>query len=155
VWNAGSFYAESAKAVEQLGLRAVMLVGPLPENKPRVDPHRVLLIESAPHERLFPRASCIVHQGGAGTTGQALRAGKPMIVVPHAHDQPDNAYRVERLGIGRSIFPRAYKASRIARTLAALLHTPAVQARAAVVGATVRSEGGAGLAADLIAAQLA
>jgi len=154
VWNPGSFYVESAKAVEQSGLRAVMLVGPQAQNQPTVDPHRLLLVESAPHDRLFPRASCIVHQGGVGTTGQALRAGKPMLVVPHAHDQPDNAYRVERLGISRTIFPGAYKADRVARALASLLRTPAVQGRAAIVGATVRSEGGAGLAADLIAAQL-
>jgi UDP:flavonoid glycosyltransferase YjiC (YdhE family) len=150
VWNPGSFYVESAKAVEQLGLRAVMLVGPLPENRPAVDPHRVLLVESAPHEQLFPRAACIVHQGGVGTTGQALRAGKPMIVVPHAHDQPDNAYRVERLGISRTIFPGAYKAAAVTHALAQLLSTSSVQGRAAVVGATVRAEGGAALAADLI-----
>jgi rhamnosyltransferase subunit B len=154
VWNPGSFYVESAKAVEQLGLRSVMLVGPLPENRPSVDPQRTLLVESAPHERLFPRAACIVHQGGVGTTGQALRAGKPMIVVPHAHDQPDNAYRVERLGISRTIFPGAYQASHVARALGDLLQTPIPQERAASVGATVRSEGGAELAADLICAQL-
>lgn len=154
VWTPGSFYVESAEVVEKLGLRAVMLVGPLPENRPQVDPNRVLLVESAPHERLFPRAACIVHQGGVGTTGQALRAGKPMLVVPHAHDQPDNAYRVQRLGISRTIFPGAYQAHRVARAIAGLLEQPTVAARAALVGATVRSEGGAELAADLIAAQL-
>jgi len=120
------------------------------ENRPKVDPQRVLLIESAPHDQLFPRASCIVHQGGVGTTGQALRAGKPMLIVPHAHDQPDNAYRVQRLGISRTIFPGAYKARTVARALQALLEHPAVQERSAIVGATVRSEGGAELAADLI-----
>jgi UDP:flavonoid glycosyltransferase YjiC (YdhE family) len=150
VWNPGSFYVESARAVELLGLRAVMLVGPLPQNRPAVDPHRILLVESASHEQLFPRAACIVHQGGVGTTGQALRAGKPMIVVPHAHDQPDNAYRVERLGISRTIFPGAYKAAGVARALATLLQTPAAPGRAAIVGSTVRAEGGAALAADLI-----
>jgi UDP:flavonoid glycosyltransferase YjiC (YdhE family) len=150
VWNPGSFYVESAKAVEQLGVRAVMLVGPLPENRPAVDAHRILLVESAPHEQLFPRAACVVHQGGVGTTGQALRAGKPMIVVPHAHDQPDNAYRVERLGISRTIFPGAYRAARVARVIAGLLGSPAAHARAAIVGSTVRSERGAEGAADLI-----
>jgi len=150
VWNPGSFYVESVKVVETLGLRAVMLVGPLPQNRPVVDPHRILLVESAAHEQLFPRAACVVHQGGVGTTGQALRAGKPMIVVPHAHDQPDNAYRVERLGISRTIFPGAYKAAVVTRALAQLLNAPAVQGRAAIVGSTVRAEGGAALAADLI-----
>lgn len=154
VWTPGSFYIESAQAVAELGVRAVMLVGPVAEPRPQVDPHRVLLVESAPHERLFPLAACIVHQGGVGTTGQALRAGKPMLVVPHAHDQPDNAYRVQRLGISRTIFPAAYKAHRVARSIADLLDQPAVAARAALVGATVRSEGGAELAADLIVAQL-
>jgi rhamnosyltransferase subunit B len=71
-------------------------------------------------------------------------------VVPHAHDQPDNAYRVERLGISRTIFPGRYTASRVARALATLLDTPTAQGRAAIVGSTVRSEGGAELAADLI-----
>jgi len=151
VWNPGSFYVESAKAVEQLGQRAVMLVGPAPQNRPAVDPHRILLVESASHEQLFPRAACIVHQGGVGTTGQALRAGKPMIVVPHAHDQPDNAYRVERLGVSRTIFPGAYTAARVAQAVATLLQSSAAQGRAAVIGASVRAEGGAALAADLIA----
>jgi rhamnosyltransferase subunit B len=155
VWNAGSFYAESVKAVEELRLRAVMLVGPLPQNRPPVDADRTLLVESAPHEQLFPRAAGIVHQGGVGTTGQALRAGKPMIIVPHAHDQPDNAYRVERLGISRTIFPGSYQASRVAGALATLLRTPTVQARASLVGSTLRAEGGAELAADLIVAQVA
>src|SRR3954465_3651283 len=155
IWNPGSFYIESAKTVAQLGLRAVMLVGPLPQNQPAVDPHRILLLESAPHEQLFPRAAGVVHQGGVGTTGQTLRAGKPMIVVPHAHDQPDNAYRVERLGISRTIFPGAYRAATIARALATLLSTPAVTARAAIVASTVRAEGGAARAADLITSLLA
>jgi UDP:flavonoid glycosyltransferase YjiC (YdhE family) len=91
-----------------------------------------------------------VHHGGVGTTARALAAGRPMLVVPHAHDQPDNAYRVERLGISRTIFPGAYKAAAVTHALAQLLSTSSVQGRAAVVGATVRAEGGAALAADLI-----
>lgn len=41
----------------------------------------------------MPRALANIHQGGIGTTAQALRAAKPMIVVPYSHDQPDNARR--------------------------------------------------------------
>ena len=55
----------------------------------------------APHAALFPRAALVVHHGGIGTLGQALRAGRPMLVVPWSHDQPDNASRVARLGVGR------------------------------------------------------
>ena len=60
-----------------------------------------LLISSyEPHSLLFPRAAAIVHQGGIGTTAQALRSGKPMLVVAFSHDQPDNGARIEEMGVG-------------------------------------------------------
>jgi len=46
-----------------------------------------------PFSELFAQASAIVHQGGIGTTGQALRAGRPMLVMPSNNDQSDNAAR--------------------------------------------------------------
>ena len=45
----------------------------------------------APYSGLFPRCSAIVHQGGVGTTAQAMRSGRPMLVVPFGFDQHDNA----------------------------------------------------------------
>ena len=35
----------------------------------------------------------IVHQGAIGITEQALRAGRPMLVMPSNNDQSDNAAR--------------------------------------------------------------
>jgi UDP:flavonoid glycosyltransferase YjiC (YdhE family) len=96
---------------------------------------------------LFPRASAIVHQVGAGTTAQALRSGRPMLLVPHGHDQFDNARRVRKLGVARTVFPREYRAERVARELAALLGDPGYRERAATTAAVVRQEGGAGAAA--------
>ena len=72
-------------------------------------PDHVLEVGYAPHSQIFPAASLIVHQGGAGTTAQALRAGVPQLVMPYAHDQPDNARRVRNLGVGRSISRRLYE----------------------------------------------
>ena len=65
----------------------------------------------------FPRAAAIVHQGGAGTLAQALRAGRPMLVVPHAHDQPDNAFRVVRLGVARIVMAGGVSRRRVAHEL--------------------------------------
>ena len=59
----------------------------------------MLVLDHAPHARLLPRAAVTVHQGGVGTLQQDLRAGRPMLVVPSAHDQPDNADRARRLGL--------------------------------------------------------
>jgi len=119
---AGTFYEESAAAAARLGLRAVLLTGGFERNTPRhtVSPD-ILIVDHAPHQLLLPRAAAIVHQGGIGTTGQALRAGRPMLVVPHSHDQPDNAFRVTNLGVARTVFPGAYRAPRVARDLGHLL----------------------------------
>jgi UDP:flavonoid glycosyltransferase YjiC (YdhE family) len=73
-----------------------------------------------------------------------------MVVVPFSHDQPDNAHRVERLGIARTIYPSAYSADRAARALDALLGDPEAVLRAARIGAEVRSERGAAAACDAI-----
>lgn len=114
---AGSFYDESAAAIAALGGRAVLLVGRHPENIPATVPANVLVVDSAPHDQLFARASVVVHQGGVGTTGQALRAGRPELIVPHAHDQFDNAFRVRERGAGRAVHevhddPRPRRAAR-------------------------------------------
>lgn len=140
---AGSFYHESAKAAAALGRRAVLLVGRHPENIPPHLPASIMAIDSAPHDQLFPRAAAIVHQGGVGTTGQAMRSGRPQIVVPHAHDQPDNADRVQKLGIARVLYPRRYTAPRIVDALQPLLSPGPYIDRADMVGRQVRAETGA------------
>jgi UDP:flavonoid glycosyltransferase YjiC (YdhE family) len=100
---------------------------------------------------MFPRAAAIVHQGGIGTTAEALRSGRPMLVVPYAHDQPDNAARAVRLGLARRI-PRArYDDARAAAVLRELLADSRAIERAAEVGARIRGANGAETAAVAIA----
>jgi len=151
VGAAGRFYHESAEAAARLGVRAVLLTGGFDANRPARVPDGVLLVDRAPHQLLFPRARAVVHQGGAGTTAQALRAGCPMIVVPHSHDQPDNAWRVARLGVARTLYPKRYTAASAARELRRLLEDPSYAARARQVAAIVGAEGGADAAAEAIA----
>jgi rhamnosyltransferase subunit B len=45
----------------------------------------------------------LVHHGGIGTASQAFAAATPQLITPFAHDQFDNAARVERLGCGFQI----------------------------------------------------
>jgi UDP:flavonoid glycosyltransferase YjiC (YdhE family) len=40
-----------------------------------------------------------------------------MLVVPLSHDQPDNAHRLKRLGVGDSLKPRAFRVKNVARKL--------------------------------------
>lgn len=148
---AGSFYDESVAAVRALGRRAVLLVGPYPENQPSAPlGDDVLVAPFAPHAQLFPRAAAIVHQGGAGTLHHALASGRPMLVVPHAHDQPDNADRARRLGVARIVSPSRYRAGRVAAILEDLLTSPSHLEAAARVGTVVRAEDGVAAACDAI-----
>ncbi len=83
VFDAGEFYKESAEALKILGCRGVLLIGQDPRNRPiKPLPEGVMTAEYAPYSELFSRAAAVVHQGGSGTTAQALRAGIPMCVVP-------------------------------------------------------------------------
>lgn len=148
--RAAHFYDVSAAAIAALGVRGVMLVGHLPENRPLAISRDLFVTAWAPHSELFHRAAAIVHQGGAGTLHTALASGRPMLVVPFAHDQPDNAARVSRLGVARVLYPNQYSASRVQRTLQALLHTPAFSERASEVGAVVNAEDGAAAAASAL-----
>jgi rhamnosyltransferase subunit B len=150
VGAAGGFYQESAAAAAKLGVRAVMLTGGFAQNRPSGLPPNVLLVDSAPHQLLFPRASVIVHQCGAGTTAQGLRSGHPMLLVPHGHDQFDNARRVRKLGVARTLLPNEYRAERVARELRALLDERRYRERGAAVSIVVREERGAEAAVAVI-----
>jgi UDP:flavonoid glycosyltransferase YjiC (YdhE family) len=151
---AGDFYRESIAAAKLLKRRAVLLVGN-DQNRPKDPlPDDIVAVNYAPLGELLPRAAAMVHQGGVGTTGQGLRAGIPMLVVPFAHDQHDNGARVERLGVARVVARNSYKAERVASELKELLGNPAYSRSAREIGSRVRSESGAALAADLILDQL-
>jgi rhamnosyltransferase subunit B len=151
VVDAGNFYEESLEAVKRLGCRAIMLVGPreaLDSSASR--DQNVLLAAYVPYSELFPKAAAIVHQGGIGTTGQAMRSGVPELVAPLGLDQPDNAYRVRRLGVARVLNRRRYRAAAVAEHLHVLLQSPSYQAAAQRVGAQVRSEDGVSASCEAI-----
>jgi UDP:flavonoid glycosyltransferase YjiC (YdhE family) len=148
VGAAGSFYAESARAAAALGARAVLLAGRSAGDLARsAASSRVFSAEYAPHDELFSRSRAVVHHGGIGTTGQVLRSGRPMLVVPFAHDQPDNAARVARLGVARVLQAQRYDARSATRRLRELLGGGFGE-RATRVAGIVRQEDGAARAAD-------
>jgi rhamnosyltransferase subunit B len=151
IWVAQNFYLDSIAAAEALGRRALLLIGNA-RNLPRGPlPDGVAAFEYAPYSQVLPRACAIVHQGGVGTTGQGLRSGKPVLVVPHAHDQFDNGNRAAtRLGCGRVLPRPSYNAETATRELRMLLDNPSYGEAAARVSEAVRAEQGARVAADEI-----
>ena len=148
---AGDFYQHSLYAARRLKTRAVFLTG-LNVRDPFDEPlpPGMMACPYAPHSLLFPRAEAVVHQGGVGTTAQALRAGRPQLIVPFIADQPDNAARMVRLGVGRTLAREFYSGRRAAAELGLLLDDPAYTARSAELGRIVSGEDGAAAAAQVI-----
>jgi rhamnosyltransferase subunit B len=150
VLDAGPFYAHSAAAAELLGRRAVLIVGKDTGNRPASLSEGVVAFDYVPFAELFPRAAAIVHSGGIGTTALAMRSGRPMLVMPYAHDQPDNAARVTRLGIARTISRTRYSPTRAAAELRQLLDNPFYSQRASRIGEELRREDGVRGACDAL-----
>jgi UDP:flavonoid glycosyltransferase YjiC (YdhE family) len=151
VLAAGRFYEFSARAAIKLGIRAVLLVGADQRNRPaQTLPDSICVAEYAPYSALFSRAEMVVHQGGVGTTAQCLRAGKPMLIMPYSHDQPDNARRMRRLKVARSIQRGNYTPLRVARRLKAMLAEPLFGKRAHSVAAQLSHEDGVKTACDAL-----
>jgi rhamnosyltransferase subunit B len=151
VLDPGSFYAESITAATSMGRRAVLLVGSDAGGLPTGSlPEGVVAFAYAPFSELFPRSAAVVHQGGIGSVGLAMRAGVPMLIVPHAFDQPDNAARAARLGVARVIPRGRYTATRATSELRRLLEGQTYVARAAEVRGRIHDEDGVGAACDAL-----
>jgi rhamnosyltransferase subunit B len=148
VFDPGTFFKESLAAVKRLGCRAVLLVGVNTVEGPL--PAGTGVFAYAPFSKLLPRAACVVHQGGIGTCGQTLAAGRPMLVMPCAFDQPDNAARLKRLGVARVIARERYTAGRVASHLDRLLMDAGYAQRAAEVALQVTAESAVQAACDAI-----
>lgn len=153
--GSAEFFAESVDAARRLGQRAILLVGRDGVARVRQPvPPGILVADYVPHHALFPRASVIVHHGGVGTMAQAFRAGRPALVVPLAHDQPDNARRAARLGAARVLDASRYSARRAVRELTRLIGEARYGLAAANIGRRVSSEDGVASACDAIEAAL-
>ncbi|MGA3343844.1 MAG: glycosyltransferase [Terracidiphilus sp.] len=151
VLAAGKFYEFSARAAIKLGIRAVMLIGTDPRNRLQTAvPDSICVAEYAPYSELFNRSAMVVHQGGVGTTAQCLRAGKPMLIMPFSHDQPDNGRRMLRLKVARVIQRGNYTPFRVARRLKAMLAEPLLARRAESVAKRLTKEDGVRTACDAL-----
>ena len=155
VHHPGSFYEVSSAAARAVNRRAVLLgikstVRPAGGHE---DGH-MLQLPYAPYSQIFPRAAAIVHQGGSGTTGQALRAGRPQLIVPFGWDQPDNGARVARLGAGLCLERNGYTIQAAAGMLERVLGDRQMAGRALQVARAIGSEEALSAACDAVEAVL-
>jgi UDP:flavonoid glycosyltransferase YjiC (YdhE family) len=122
------FFDAAVDGCRRLGIRGLLLSRHA-EHVPTDLPLNVIHVTYVPFSELLPRCAALVHHGGIGTTSQALRAGIRQLIMPMTHDQPDNAIRVKRLGVGATISQRAFTGRKVARALQGLLNEPAMPSR--------------------------
>jgi rhamnosyltransferase subunit B len=137
--QAERFLREAVEGVAGMGKRALVVTrerGQLPERLPE----GVAWFEYVPFGRIFPRAAAVVHHGGIGTTAQCFAAGVPQLIMPMAHDQPDNAWRVRRLGCGEYLYPKKFVSAEIGRVLGRLMASESVREGCARVKGLMRGQ---------------
>jgi rhamnosyltransferase subunit B len=135
--QASRFFAVAAEAVKRIGCRAVFVTRE-PKQVPPNLPVSILTVEYAPFSTLLKHASVFVHHGGIGTMSQGFAAGVPQLIMAMAHDQPDNADRLERLGAGKGLSVRQFTPDRVACELKQLLHGVANRQAALACAAKIR-----------------
>ena len=118
--HADQFFRDCIEACQLLGQRGILLTQHL-EQMPAELPPGIQHFSYLPFSKVLPRALALVHHGGIGTTAQALVAGIPQVIRPMAHDQPDTAARIEKLGIGSTLAPNKFNASSLAEKINLLI----------------------------------
>ncbi len=131
------FFAAACAACDRLGRRGLLLTR-FAEHLPAQLPRSVLHVPYAPFSQLLPRCAALVHHGGIGSMSQAMAAGIPQLIVALAHDQFDNASRVQQLGIGDLVPHRRLTGQRLAATLTRLWNSTATSQECRQVAARWR-----------------
>ena len=139
--------AAAIAALGRLGLRGVLATG----RHGRAGPG-IIEIEGAPHDWLFPRTAAVVHHGGAGTTAEGLRAGKPTAVFPsNFGDQLFWGGQVRALGAGpEPVTQKRLTAEGLAAAIRAITEDKGMRDRAAELGEEIRAEDGVARAVEIV-----
>lgn len=123
--HADQFFLNCIEACQSLGQRGILLTQH-PEQLPSELPQGIQHFSYLPFSKVLPHALVLVHHGGIGTTAQAIASGIPQVIRPMAHDQPDTATRVEKLGIGLTLPPNKFNASALAEKINILITSQTV-----------------------------
>jgi sterol 3beta-glucosyltransferase len=130
------------EAARLAGVRAVLVTG-WGGIDALIDTDRILVLDQAPHDWLFPRMAAIVHHGGGGTTAAALASGRPQVVCPFIADQPYWARRTQASGVAPEPLPQRHLTpARLAAAIRRATTDKAMSTRSAELGARIRDENG-------------
>ena len=107
-------------------------------------PRGVSVCAYVPMSELLPAADLVAFHGGSGTMLAALAAGTPMLIVPFAADQPDNADRCLAAGVARVLTPEGLDAGAVKDAVEAIVSGPDYATPRARSGGRGRGDAGPG-----------
>ncbi|WP_125737158.1 glycosyltransferase [Amycolatopsis sp. WAC 04197] len=127
--------------------RRLVFVG---EHEDGLPPH-VFQIDEVDYSWLFPRSALVIHHGGPGTMGDALRAGVPQVAVPALVDQPFWARRMYEVGVAAAPVPLpGITAENLHASITVALSDVRLKRRAMQLSGYVQADRGVAAAADLL-----
>lgn len=105
------------------------------------------------------RSTMLIHHGGYGSCQTGLWAGRPAVIVPTFSERESNARRVAEAGAGLVVLPESnargtrkhVPPARLRDAVRTVLSDPAFARNAGEISLELRAQGGAPLAARLIA----
>ena len=98
---------------------------------------RVRVLRWVPMSRLLATSDALVFHAGSGTMLAALAAGVPLVLLPVAADQPENADRCVAAGVGVALPVEARGPDDVARATRTVLDDPAFRTAARRVAAEI------------------
>jgi UDP:flavonoid glycosyltransferase YjiC (YdhE family) len=105
-----------------------------------------------PQDEILSRTSLIVTHAGSGSMLGALAYGIPLLAVPHAADQFDNAAALAAAGAGRIVMPDDLTADAIREAAVALLEDPSYRDAARSLAAEIEAMPSAAEVAEQLSA---
>lgn len=84
------------KVVDKTGERVILITGS--SGIEVMESDNILMVQQISHRLIFPVAKGIIHHGGIGTVAEALRSGRPQLIIPFSVDQPFWAQRLYKQG---------------------------------------------------------
>jgi MGT family glycosyltransferase len=104
--------------------------GPAVESIPAALPRNAKVTTFLPFDRLLPKVSVMVTNGGYGAVNHALSLGVPLVVAGDSEEKPEIAARVAWAGAGINLGTGRPTASQIREAVRAVLTKPQYRQRA-------------------------
>ncbi len=105
-------------------------------------PNHIIVRPYVPQIELLARTSVFVTHGGMNSTSEALYYDVPLVLIPHAADQPIVAARVEELGAGMVLNKDKLTAATLRSTVVNVMQNRKYKTQAEDIGRTLRDAGG-------------